>query len=162
MPQFPCKYPFHVCIINAWDESSCGSCADRLQACNRRFSLPGEHAKCDDVFDMEEPGLSPHLCIRCPPSKLFCPTHIDCSISECSRCDERACDEHNAYVDDPREIACCGTCNWALCRGYSCRQRGKRMFHCCNWRTFDGCYSTYCSDCCPSKVCPYCGRRMNE
>jgi hypothetical protein len=160
MPQFPCKCPSHVCIINALDESSCGSCADRLQACNRRFSLPGEHAKCDDVFDMEEPGFSPHICTRCPPNERFCPAHIDCYIRGCSRCDERACEDHSH--DKPCWVLSCSTCNWALCLCDSCRRPEKRLLHCFDWDTDEGCLDTYCSDCCPSKVCPYCGRRMNE
>lgn len=111
---------------------------------------------------MEEPGLSPRICNRCPPNEAFCPAHIDCFITECSRCDARACDDRSDRHDESSEIDCCDSCFWVLCRSDSCRRPEKRMLRCCNRDTDDGCYGTYCSDCCPSEVCRDCGRRMNE
>jgi hypothetical protein len=64
--------------------------------CHDDMSLHSERARQDEYFDMEEPGLAPTACDRCPPDilGLCCPWHTDARILECWNCGESVCGDH--------------------------------------------------------------------
>jgi hypothetical protein len=159
------------CALDGTPESAGGKGVPLLcpfvlcQPCHEELSLGPDYVLRDDLYDSEDPGLSPPVCTYCPSEELRCPMHVDCCILMCADCGERACIDHSNGFNGGNCLGCCGECHYPQCAecggwGFDHPEGRPQLLYCVDPDGDGGCFYIGCTECHPSGICPECASEL--